>query len=186
MAAGTASVLGVGLCLVSVTACAHPNRVSPRVLQRLANSGAFVLVFGSVSTPAGTLARPVVRFVRPADQSTPEYLLASLTISNGDRFYAVLQPPPPMPYVDSLYLEIGSVETGFDRISYSRLRPGSEPVAMYFGEILLSPAWNRTARGQTLVVKTGDDFQNAQRELKRLYPHFAGSIEKRLPVASRD
>jgi hypothetical protein len=47
---------------------------------------------------------------------------------------------------------------------------------MYVGEIRMSPAQNRTAQGQSIVVNLRDDFQNAENELKQLYPRFEGSI----------
>jgi len=47
---------------------------------------------------------------------------------------------------------------------------------MYVGEVEVRPALNRTAQGQKVVVETRDDFQNAQRELRRLYPDFDGAI----------
>jgi len=40
----------------------------------------------------------------------------------------------------------------------------------------MSPAQDRSAQGQSIVVNLQDDFQNAEKELKQLYPHFEGSI----------
>jgi hypothetical protein len=167
------------LCLTAMTSCAHPNRISRSNLQRLTkNRDAFVLVFGSVLTPPGALARPAIRFVHQADRSAPEYLLWSLIISSGDRFYAVLKVPPELPYLDEFYAEVGSADTGFDRIDYVRLHRGDAPLAMYVGEIHMSPAQIRTVQGQKIVVSIDDDFKNAVQELKRLYPHFEGTITK--------
>jgi hypothetical protein len=162
-----------------VTSCAHPNRISGRGIRRLTKaSEPFVLVFGSVSTPRGTLARPTIRFVHQADGTAPEYLLWSLVISSGDRFYAVLQVPPAIPYLDTFYAEVGSADTAFDKITFVRLREGDAPVAIYFGEIRLNPAQNRSAQGQRVVVNIRDDFQNAERQLRRLYPGFAGTVTR--------
>jgi hypothetical protein len=66
--------------------------------------------------------------------------------------------------------------SGFDRIYWTHLRKAQEPLAMYVGEVEVRPALNRTAQGQKVVVETRDDFQNAQRELRRLYPDFDGAI----------
>jgi hypothetical protein len=165
------------LCLIVLASCAHPHRVSRRTLQRLTKQHQpFVLVFGSLSTPTGTLAHPAIRFVHQANRSAPEYVLWSLAISSGDRFYAVLQPPAKLFYLDEFYVEVGDANTGFDRIIYIRLQQSPTPQAMYVGEIRMSPAQNRSAQGQSIVVNLQDDFQNAEKELKRLYPHFQGSI----------
>lgn len=66
-----------------------------------------------------------------------------------------------MPYLDQFYAEVGSAETGFDKIAFVRLYKGDGPVAMYFGEVLMQPAQVRNAQGQ-----------------RRLYPHFDGKITK--------
>src|SRR6478752_10709196 len=117
----------VGVCLIG-TSCARPNRVSRGALQRLAKKHQpFVLVFGSVSTPKAKLARPALRFVHKANRTAPEYLLWSLQISSGDRFYAVLQAPPQLPFLDEFYAEVGSADVGFDKISYVRLQKGDSP-----------------------------------------------------------
>lgn len=165
--------------MIAATSCAHPNRISARALRRLTKNGeSFVLVFGSVSTPPGTLARPTIRFVHQADRSAPECLLWSLIVSSGDRFYAVLQAPHGMSYLDTFYAEIGSADTAFDRITFVRMAEGDAPLAMYFGEIQMRPAQIRSAQGQIVVVNIRDDFSNAQRELKRLYPGFEGTIAR--------
>jgi hypothetical protein len=151
--------------------------VSRRALQQLTkHHQPFVLVFGSLSTPTGTLAHPAIRFVHQVNRSSQEYVLWSLAISSGDRFYAVLQPPAGLPYLDEFYVEVGDANTGFDRIIYIRLQQSEAPQAMYVGEIRMSPAQNRTAQGQSIVVNLRDDFQNAENELKQLYPRFEGSI----------
>jgi hypothetical protein len=172
-------VLVLFLSVLACVSCAHPNRVSRGALQRLAkNHEPYVLVFGSVLTPPGTIAHPEIRFLYPASRSAPESMLWSLIISSGDRFYAVLQTPQALPQLDEFIAEVGSADTGFDKIDYVRLQKRDQPLAMYVGEIAMSPAENRTARGQTIVVNIRDDFQNAEQELKRLYPSFAGTIAK--------
>lgn len=128
----------------------------------------------------GTLALPTIRFSRQADRSSPEYLLKSLTITSGDRFYAILQGPKEasytLPYLDEFYIAVGSANKGFDRINYVRLPQPEAPVAVYVGEIEMSPAASRTTQGQAIIVNVRDNFQNASRELKRLYPRFEGTI----------
>src|SRR5580693_9653028 len=128
------------LCLIALAGCAHPNRVSRSTLQQLARKReAFLLVFGSVSTPAGQLARPEIRFVHQTNRSSPAYLLWSLVITTGDRFYAVLKTPPELSYLDEFYTEVGSADTGFDQIIYVHLPQSEVPRAMYVGEIRMSP-----------------------------------------------
>lgn len=105
-------------------------------------------------------------------------MLQSLPIESGDRFYAVLRKPQELPSLDEFTAEVGSAGTGFDKITYVRLSPGTASLAMYVGEIHVSPADSRTAQGQKVMVKTNDDFENAVVELKRLYPHFDGVISK--------
>ena len=159
--------------------CTHPNRVSRSILQQLANNRVpFVLVFGSVSTPAKALAHPTIRFAHPANAMGPEYTLWSLAIGNGDRFFAVLQAQQGMPGLDEFYAEVGSSETGFDKILYVRLRLADPPTAMYVGEISVSPAENRYQRDQKVTASFRDDFESAAKELKRLYPHFDREVVK--------
>jgi len=152
------------------------------------NGTPFVLVFGSLSTAQGAIAQPTIRFVHQASRTAPEYLLRSLTITNGERFYAILQRPMAAdytpPYLDEFYIEVGSPGTGFDRIDYVRLRQTEEPQAMYVGEIEMSPAPQRTVQGQALTVRVRDDYANAARELKRLYPRFQGTVGRALGAAS--
>jgi len=167
------------LCFLLLASCARPNRVSRGTLQKLTTAGEpFVLVFGSLSTPDGALGNPVIRFVHQAGRSAPEYLLRARAISGGKRFYAVLHTPPELPFIDEFYAEVGSAETGFDKISYVRLNRGEAPLAMYVGEIRMTPARDRAAQGQTITVNIRDDFEDAARELKRLYPRFRGTITK--------
>lgn len=167
------------LCLLALLSCAHPNRISRGALQKLIKERqSFVLVFGSVSTPAGVLAQPVIRFVHPANRPDREQLLWSLTISTGDRFFAILQPPPGASRLDEFYTEVGSAGTGFDKILYVRLPKDDAALAMYVGDIHMSPAQNRTTQGQAIQVNIHDDFQNAARELRRLYPRFEGTVSK--------
>jgi hypothetical protein len=170
--------------LFATVSCAHLNRVSGGALDRLTRNGdQFVLVFGSRSTPGGGLDRLAIRFLHPEASGTPDALLWSTTISTGQRFYAVLQAPGAK-YLDSFYIEVGSETAGFDRIIYAHMREGQEPLAMYVGEIEVRPASERSAQGQQVVVDTRDDFPNAQRELRRLYPRFDGEILKTTLVRS--
>jgi hypothetical protein len=168
-------------CVIGIvaTSCAHPSHISSRDLARLSkNNQKFVLVFGSVSTSPGTISHPTIRFVHQAEPSVPESLLWSLVIASGDRFFAVLQTPPEMSYIDTFYAEVGSPDVGFDRIRWVRLRQEDAPLAMYLGEIQLSPARDRALPGQKVVVEVRDDFQNAERELRRRYPFFSGGIAR--------
>ena len=168
-----------GFCILGMTSCVHRNRVSKGALERLAkNNEKFVLVFGSLSTPKCVLTRPTIRFVHHTDHSAPEDLLCSLVIASGDRFYAVLKNPQGMSYVDTFDAEVGSAETAFDKITFSRLRERDAPLAMYFGEMEVRPARERVAQGQTVVVTTRDDFANAQAELKRLYPQLTATVRR--------
>jgi hypothetical protein len=148
----------------------------------------FVLVFGSLATPAGRPARPTIRFVYQTDRSHPEYLLAALTLANDRRFHAILRPPktaePAVAYLDHIYIEVGSArgqrqaeETGFDRILYVHLQKSEAPLAMYVGELRIAPAQNRSAQGEKVLVSVTDNFGEAMRELKRLYPQFEGTFD---------
>jgi hypothetical protein len=169
----------LAVALVTLISCAHPRRVSRRSVRRLAKEHKpFVLVFGSLSTTTPEVAHPVIRFVHQTTRSAPEYLLWSLTISSGDRFYAVLQAPPQLANLDEFYAEVGDGSSSFDRIDYVRLRKGEAPLAMYVGEIRVSPARNRSAQGEKIAVNVGDDFESAAKELKRLYPDFEGPVVK--------
>ncbi|HWD99801.1 MAG TPA: hypothetical protein VG345_12215 [Bryobacteraceae bacterium] len=169
----------LAVALVTLMSCAHPRRVSRRSVRRLAKEHKpFVLVFGSLSTTTPEVAHPVIRFVHQTTRSAPEYLLWSLTISSGDRFYAVLQAPPQLANLDEFYAEVGDGSSSFDRIDYVRLRKGEAPLAMYVGEIRVSPARNRSAQGEKIAVNVGDDFESAAKELKRLYPDFEGPVVK--------
>jgi hypothetical protein len=165
------------LILIANVSCAHSIRVSRGALDRLRHNGDhFILVFGSLSTPAGNLDRPTIRFVHQEDGGKPDALLWTTTIATGQRFYAVLNPPAGAEYLDQFLVEVGSETSGFDRIFWTHQHKDQEPLAMYVGEIEVRPALNRTAQGQKVVVETRDDFQNAQRELRRLYPNFDGAI----------
>lgn len=162
--------------LCATVSCAHLNRVSGGALERLTRNGdQFVLVFGSLSTPGGKLDRPAIRFLHPETSGTPDALLWSTTLSTGQRFYAVLHAPSAK-YLDAFYVEVGSEMSGFDRIIYAHMREGQEPVAMYVGEIEVRPAPDRSAQGQQVLVDSRDDFRNAERELRRLYPRFDGAV----------
>jgi hypothetical protein len=172
--------------VVATVSCAHVNRVPVGALERLTRNGdRFVLVFGSLSTPGGQLDRPAIRFLHveaSGTSGTPDGLLWSTTIATGQRFYAVLHAPPAAKYLDAFYVEVGSEPAGFDRIIYAHMREGQEPLAMYVGEIEVRPAPDRSAQGQKVVVDVRDDFSNAERELRRLYPRFDGAILKMPPV----
>lgn len=175
----TARIAPLLPCLIALASCAHPDRVSRSTLQRLtARHEPVVLVFGSLSTPAGTLAHPVIRFIHKADKSSPEYLLWSLAVTRGDRFYAILNKPAQLPVLNEFIVEAGSAEIGFDKIMYNRLNPGDAPLAMYVGEIQVSPAQNRAVQGEKVAVDIRDEFPAAEQELKRLYPGFHGTVTK--------
>jgi hypothetical protein len=137
-----------------------------------------VLVFGSVATPTGRPAQPTIRFVHQTD------LVAALTLSNDRRFHAILRPPNGVACLDHLYIEVGSETTGFDRILYVHIPKQDAPVAMYLGEIRIAPAQNRNAQGEKVTVQVVDNFADATKELKRLYPQFQGTFddEARRPV----
>lgn len=172
----------VVLVAVLLAACAHPNRASRGAVRRLTKAGTpFVLVFGSMATPTGRPAKPTIRFVYQTSRTAPEYLLASLTLPDDRRFHAILRAPkdaePAVPYLDHLYIEVGSETTGFDRILYVHLQKPEGPVAMYVGEMRMEPARNRNAQGEKVSVSVVDDFTNAARELKRLYPEFNGTVD---------
>ena len=112
--------------LFALTSCTHPNRISRDTLRQLAkNRESFVFVCGSLSTSTPTLALPTIRFSHQANRSTRADLLRSLTITNGDRYYAILQKPEEasytLPYLDEFYIEVGNSSTGFDRINYVRV-----------------------------------------------------------------
>jgi hypothetical protein len=167
----------LAVAFLALISCAHPRRVSRRSVRRLAKEHKpFVLVFGSLATTTADAAHPAIRFVHQANRAAAEDLLWQLTISSGDRFYAILQPPPDLAFLDEFYAEVGDKDANFDRIDYIRLHPGDPPVAMYMGEIRVTPAQNRAAQGEKLTVDVRNDFQNAARELKRLYPEFDGMV----------
>jgi hypothetical protein len=128
------------------------------------------------------LDRPAIRFVHADTSGTPDALLWSTTIASGQRFYAVLHAASNAKYLDAFYVEVGSETAGFDRIIYAHMREGQDPLAMYTGEIEVRPARDRSAQGQKVVVDSRDDFGNAERELRRLYPRFAGAVLKMTPL----
>lgn len=152
-------------------------RVSGGALNRLRRNGdRFVLVFGSLSTAGGKLNRPAIRFLHPESPGKTDALLWSTNVATGQRFYAVLRAADASEYLDQFYVEVGAELPGFDRIIYAHLREGQEPLAMYVGEIEVRPASDRNAQGQRVTVDTRNDFLNAQRELRRLYPRFDGAV----------
>jgi hypothetical protein len=182
------------MAITQITACAHPHRVSQREVRQLTNKGTpFVLVFGSLATPAGRPGRPVIRFVYQKDRPHAEYLLASLTLSTDQRFHAILRAPKDtgqaIPYLDHFNIEIGSAETGFDRVLYVHLQRPEAPLAMYVGDIRIVPAQNRGAGGEKVNTSVIDNFREATLELRRLYPQFEGTLRdeaRLLPRASVD
>lgn len=179
------SFLLFAVCIIALS-CAKPNRVSPGLIAKLTKKREpFVMVFGSLTTPKGALDRPSIHFLHPENGTAKDELLLSLTILSGDRFYAILNPPPEAAYLDGFYTEVGSDTTGFDRIIYVRIREGQAPVAIYVGEISVTPAAERARQGQKVVVEARDDLQNAQQELRKLYPGFEGTVIKGLPVRSQ-
>lgn len=169
-----AAVLPILLATVS---CTHSLRVSRGAVDKLKRNGEhFVLVFGSMSIAGGQADRPVVRFLHPGSTGQPDTLLWSATITTGERFYAVLHAPDAAAYLDAVYVEAGSETAGFDRIIYRHMSRDQEPLALYVGEIEVKPAADRRAQGQKVVSGVRDDFQDAQRELRRLYPRFDGPV----------
>ena len=173
------------LSLILLTSCAHPYRISRGNLDRLISSRQpFVLVFGSLAATADTPGAPTLRFSHAASKLGPEFPLKNLEIAHGGAFFAVLQPPKNLPYVDEFYVEVGNAEAGFDKIVFLRVRQAEGPQAMYLGEITMSNARGENIRGHMLKVDVRDEFQNATRELKRQYPRFSGPIGKGLAVRS--
>ena len=167
---------------------AHPYRISQRQLKKLVRGQPnFVLVFGSVTTLQG--GRDVtregarvgagIRFVHKDPSS--EDTLADVSISSGERFYAVLLPPAGAEYIDHFDAEVRWGDPAYDKVTYIRLREKG-PFAMYIGEIRLSvseaSAPGRTSPKQTLSVMVRDDFERATSELRRLYPRFTGQVRK--------
>jgi hypothetical protein len=161
--------------LLVLTSCAHPNRASRKAVRQLRPGG--VLVFGSLTTPTGRPAKPTIRFVYQTDRSHPVYLLASLMLPDNRRFHAILRSPESAPYLDHLYIEVGSEETGFDRILYVHLSKREAPIAMYVGELRIAPAQNRNAQGEKVTLSVVDNFADATKELKRIYPQFEGTFD---------
>lgn len=177
-------------CLIALASCVHPNRISRGNLNRFTRDGEpFVLVFGSLTTPVGAFASPTIRFSRQVTPSAPTYLLHSLTITTGDRFYAILRPPDTpasrLTYLDEFYIEVGTPDMGFDRIDYVRLSAARNGQALYVGEIEMSPAAARTVPGQKIDVNVRDELDSATRELKRLYPRFHGTVSKAIAPRRR-
>jgi len=174
-----ARLLCASALLAATLSCAHPNRVSQHALDRLTKKREhFVLVFGSLTTPKGQLRNPAIRFLHQNNSGTTDAVLWSMTISSGDRFYAILHAPAAAPYLDSFYTEVGAEKPGYDGVLFARLREGQEPLAMYIGEMEVRPAPVRYAQGQNVIVDRRDDFQNAEKELRRLYPRFDGPVIK--------
>jgi hypothetical protein len=168
--------------LIATVSCAHSFRVSRGGLERLRRSAEhFVLVFGSLSIPGGKLDRPTIRFLHPGSSGTPDAPLWSATITKGERFYAVLHAPASAEYLDAFYVEVGSEMSGFDRILYRHMRADQQTMAVYVGEIEVRPASDRSGQGQKVLAEMRDDFQNAQRELRRLYPRFDGPVISTIP-----
>jgi hypothetical protein len=168
-------VLGV----FALASCAHPNRVSRGLIRQLTRrQQPYVLVFGSLSMPVNYTARPSIRFVHQSNRAAPEYLLHEVTTADNHRFYAVLNKPAALAALDEFEAAVGSRDTAWDKITYVRLHPSDGPVAFYLGEITVTPPPARNVPGQTMIVAIRDDFQNAARELKHLYPEFTGAISE--------
>ena len=166
------------LCALFLCSCGHPYRVSRGAMNKLIRQQkSFVVVFGSLAMEQDAAVAPTIRFVHQATRTAPVYVLHSITISSGDRFYAILQAPAALARLDEFYSEVGD-GAAYDRIAYVRLPQSDEPHALYVGEIRVTPAQDRTARGQTLAVNIRDDYENAGRELHRLYPRVSGSMAK--------
>ena len=89
--------------------------------------------------PKDTTEHPAIRFVHQANRTAPEYLLHEIAIPGDDRFYAILKAPAALPYLDEFEAAVGSADTGYDKITYVRLHRGDAPLAMYVGEIRVTP-----------------------------------------------
>ena len=175
----TRGLVGIILCLGIAGSCAHPNRVSRGTVNRLTkNHEAFVLVFGSMLPAQGANVEPVIRFVHQLNKTAPNYILHEMKVTNGDRFYAILKPPPDLKRVDQFETEVSWAQ-GYDKINFVRVARQRGAMAMYLGEIQMTLAEHRDASGRgTVAVTARDDFQNATTELRRLYPRFDGEIIK--------
>ena len=171
------SLLVAGILVL--VSCAHPNRVSRGHIRQLTRrQEPYVLVFGSLSMPRTYTARPSIRFVHQSNRTAPEYLLHEVTVAGNHRFYAVLIKPAAIAELDEFEAAVGSRDTAWDKITYVRLHPSDGPVAFYLGEISVTPPSARNVPGKTMTVAMRDDFQNAVRELKQLYPEFTGAIRE--------
>jgi hypothetical protein len=170
--------IGLICAAVILCCCGHPYRVSRGDVNRLLRKSApFVLVFGSLSMQ-GDAPPPTIRFIHQANRTAPLYELYRLSISSGDRFYAILKAPAALARLDEFEAEVGDGRAAYDRIAYVKLPRIDEAQAFYVGEIRVTPAESRTTQGLPLVVNIGDDFENASRELHRLYPRFMGAVTK--------
>jgi hypothetical protein len=169
----------LAVCILALTSCAHPNRVSRGLLRHLARkSDSYVLVFGSLSMSENSTVHPAIRFVHQSNRTAPEYLLHEVTVAGNHRFYAILNRPAALAVLDEFEAAVGSRNTAWDKIAYVRLHPGDGSLAFYVGEITVTPPPARNVPGQTLTVAIRDDFENAAQELRRLYPEFTGAITK--------
>jgi hypothetical protein len=169
----------LGLSLVALASCAHPNRVTRGLLRQLARKHEpYVLVFGSLSMPANSSAHPTIRFVHQSNRDAPEYLLQEVTMGGNHRFYAILHKPAALAALDEFEAAVGSASTAWDKITYVRLHPGDGPLAFYVGEITVTPPPARNVTGQTMTVAIRDDFEKATQEFMVLYPEFTGAITK--------
>src|SRR5262245_48153389 len=136
----TARKLIVLICALAAISCAPRHRVSRGVVNGLLKRHEpFVLVFGSMSM-LGEAPPPTIRFVHQFTRTAPRYELYALTISSGDRFYAILRRPPALERLDEFEVEVGAAPSAFDRIAYVKLPRGGEAHALYVGEIRMTPA----------------------------------------------
>ena len=125
----------------------------------------------------GASVRPVIRFVHQLNKNAPNYVLHEIKITNGDRFYAILKPPAELKNVDQFETEVNWGQ-GYDKINFVRVAQKRGAVAMYLGEIQMTLAERRDGPGRGLAVTARDDFQNATKEFRRLYPGFDGEVVK--------
>ncbi len=171
------TVLAFGL--MALASCAHPNRVSRGLLRQFARRHEpYVLVFGSLTMSATSSSRPTIRFVHQSNRAAPEYLLREITVAADHRFYAILKKPVALGILDEFEAAVGSASSAWDKIAYVRLHPGDGPLAYYTGEITVTPPLARNVTGQTMTVAIRDDFENAARNFRSLYPEFTGAIIK--------
>lgn len=174
----TRGLIGIILCLGFAVSCAHPNRVSRSIVNRLTKSQQeFVLVYGSLLPAQGAIHKPVLRFVHHVNKTAPHYILHQMTVTKTDRFYAILKPPVELKRVDQFETEV-SWGPGYDKINFVRVPQQNGGIAIYLGEIQMTLAERRDAPGKGIAVTVSDDFDAVTKEFRQRYPGFDGKIIK--------